>query len=312
MELILLRKETIGLKLVPSFSFIRYLFILLCFWLPLSAEPIKVADDLNNLILLGQPAKKIIALSPHLAELVFDAGAGEQLVATVEYADYPSVVKSVSRIGAYNALDKERLVALQPDIVLLWLSGNGEDKANQLKQLGINVYISEPRNLSDISKTILDIGKLAGSSDVAQSKAMEFDRKISHLQKRFGGAKPVTVFYQVWGQPLITVNQEQLINEVIELCGGINVFSGVPVLAPVVSTEELIVKNPQVIIGGARQGEKRQWLQQWKNWPSIKAVKNNHLYFISPDLLNRQTTRMLEGAGQLCTMLDNVRHSEYD
>lgn len=286
--------------------------LLICSFSPLFAQPVQVTDDLGQQLTLTKPADKIIALSPHLAELVFDAGAGKHLVATVEHADFPKAAKSLPRLGSYNALDFERLVALQPDIVLVWLSGNGDAPVKKLRQLGFNIYASEPRKLSDISKTIRNIGKLAGTTDIAETRAAQFDAQLMRLQQSYQQSRAISVFYQIWDKPLITINGEQLIDEVIQLCGGINIFASLPILAPTVSTEELILKNPQVIIGGAKPEKRIKWKQQWQQWPVIRAVKNDHYYFINPDLLSRQTTRMLGGAAELCSILDTVRNTDYD
>ena len=279
---------------------------------PLFAQSLQVTDDLGQQVTLTKPAGKIVALSPHLAELVFDAGAGKNLVATVEHADFPQAARFIPRLGSYNAVDFERLIALQPDIVLAWFSGNGETTVSKLRQLGFNVYVSEPRKLPDISKTIRNIGKLSGTLAIAEHTASQFDAGLEDLQRSHQQGSTISVFYQLWDKPLITINAEQLINEAIELCGGFNIFAGLPILAPTVSTEELILKNPQVIIGGAKAEDRKKWMQQWQQWPMIAAVKNNHHYFINPDLMSRQTSRMLDGAAELCSILNKVRKTDYD
>ncbi|NNJ91880.1 MAG: cobalamin-binding protein [Gammaproteobacteria bacterium] len=286
--------------------------ILVCCFSPLSAQSLQVTDDLGQKITITKPADKIVALSPHLAELVFDAGAGKHLLATVEHADFPRAAKLIPRLGSYNALDFEKLFALQPDIVLVWLSGNGDATVEKLRRLGFNVYVSEPRKLSDISKTIRNIGKLSGTLDIAEHRASKFDADLKVLQQRHQQSSTISIFYQLWDKPLITINEEQLIDEVIQLCGGLNIFAGLPILAPTVSTEELILKNPQVIIGGAKPQERKKWMQHWQQWSMIRAVQNNHHYFINPDLMSRQTTRMLDGAAELCSILDKVRNTDYD
>lgn len=279
---------------------------------PLFAQPIQVTDDLGQRLTLTEPADTIVALSPHLAELVFDAGAEAHLVAAVEHADFPQAAQQIPRIGSYNALDYEKLLALQPDIVLAWFSGNGDTTVKKLRQLGFNVYVSEPRQLSDISKTIRNIGRLTGTVAEAEITAGEFDAGLKHLQQSYQHRTKISVFYQLWDNPLITINGEQLISEVIRLCGGVNVFAAQSILAPTVSAEELILKNPEVIIGGAKAEERIKWKQQWQQWPMITAVKNHHHYFINPDLLSRQTTRMLDGASALCAILDKARNKEHE
>lgn len=268
---------------------------------------IQVNDDLGRTILLTQPAERIAALSPHLAELVFEAGAGNQLVATVEHADYPQQVNDVPKVGSHNAIDVERLVSYEPDIVLVWYSGTDKKLLDQLNRLGLTLYYSEPEQLSDISKAIRDIGQLAGTSEAARAVALAFDRELQLLRHQFSYRSKLDVFFQVWQQPLITLNGKQLVSRVIELCGGNNIFASENVIAPVISVESLFVSDPEVIIGTVIQDQQSNWMNSWRERTEMRAVKKNNLYFIEPDLLNRQTSRILLGAKQMCDYLDSAR-----
>ncbi len=256
---------------------------------------------------LQVPVQTIVTLSPHLAELVFAAGAGDKLIATVDHSDYPEKAKQVPALGAYNKWDVEQVLALNPDIVLAWQTANGEQPIKKLRQLGLKVYVSEPRAVEDVASTIRHIGLMTGNPQIAEQKADKYLQGMRRLEQQFAHRKPVDVFYQVWSNPLITINDQQLISRLIQLCGGRNSFGTLPVLAPTVSIESLIQANPDIIVGAAKAAEHGQWLQNWQQWPSIKAVKNSRLYFINPDLLNRQTTRMLDGATRLCTMIEQAR-----
>ena len=283
------------------------IFFILFLSAPVKAEIVTVYDDFGNSLSFDQPVKKIIVLSPHLTELVFEAGAQEKLVATVEFADYPPAAGQIPRIGSYNTWDVEKIVAMKPDIVLVWLSARGIEMLERLKQLGLRVYVSEPRKLSDISRTIRDIGIMSGSNDIAEKRAKEFERAIASLKGKYKNRKRVRLFYQVWRPPLVTINGKQLINQVFNLCGGENIFADLPALAPVISIESLLLENPDVILGGARQEDRQRWLHEWRKWPALNAVKNNNLFFVNPDLLSRQTSRMLQGAYQVCDQLEQVR-----
>ncbi len=273
-----------------------------------SFATISVTDDLGARLTLEQPATRIVTLSPHLTELVFEAGAQHRLVATVDFADYPEAAKQIVRVGSHNTWDVEKIVAMQPDVVLVWLSAKGMDAVKHLRDLGLKVYVSEPRSLADISRTIRDIGSMADTQALARKKAQQFDTAIAALRHKYQHQNKIRLFYQVWEKPLITINDKQLISQVFKLCGGENVFADLHALAPVVSTEALLQANPQLIIGGARENEKQDWLTAWKKWPTLEAVKKDNLYFINPDLLNRQSSRMLQGAQQVCEILEQVRN----
>lgn len=289
----------------------RYLTVILILLSSAVYAQQPVIDDLGYEVKTGQ-VNKIVALSPHLAEMVFTAGAGDKLIATVDHADYPEAAKSIPSLGPYNAWGYEQVLALKPDLVLIWLTANGPHVAERLKQLGLNVYVSEPRDFKTIARTILDIGQLAGTQAIANQHASTFMQAIRHLEIENREKSELSVFYQVWQKPLYTINGDQMISKVIDLCGGRNIFTGLTSLAPVVSFEALLAENPDVIIGGARPAEKQHWLEHWQNWNSLKAVASNNLYFINPDLLNRQTTRILQGARQLCSVLNKARREQLE
>ena len=291
---------------------LKPVFLLIVLYAQSTFAQITVVDDLNNEIILDKPVKSIITLSPHLTELTFNAGAEPLLKATVEHSDYPEQAKTIPSLGAYNHWDIEQVLLLKPDIVLAWQTANGDEPINKLRQLGIKVYVSEPRKIKDIALTIKNIGLMAGTTDVADKTANTFIQSMQQLGDQYAEQKPVKVFYQVWSNPLVTVNGEQLISALIRMCGGKNVFADIDNLAPTIGQEDLIDANPQVIIGGARDGEHGNWLAEWRQWSSIDAVQHEQLYFIHPDLLNRQTTRMLQGAQQLCTYIDNARQLSND
>lgn len=288
----------------------KLLFLLLIslFASALQADTLlSVTDDLGREVRLDKPATRLIALSPHLAELAFAAGAGDKLVATVRYADYPEAAIKLPRVGGFNSWDLEEIVSYKPDLVLVWFSAGGDALIKKLTQLGIPVYVSEPRKLTDISRSIRDIGQLVANASKAEKAADKLDQGFVNLTAKYRASDKVSVYYQVWDKPMITINGQQLISEILSLCGAVNVFAELSTLAPVISTEALIKANPQVMVGGRKPAESQSWLENWQRWPAIDAVKNDRLFFIDPDLLNRQTARMLQGAAELCQQLDKAR-----
>ena len=271
---------------------------------------ISVTDDAGNRLTLAQPAMRIISLAPHVTELLFAAGAGEQLVGTVEHSDYPQAAKNITRIGSHNAIDLERIVALKPDLIVVWQSGTAVAPVEKLRQLGLPVYASEPETLQDIARNLRDLGTLAGTQASANTASNAFLEKLSQLKLRYAAEKTVSVFYQVWHQPMMTVNGAHMISQVIELCGGHNVFADLPALAPKISLESVLLKDPQVIIGGSVVEANPDWKKDWDKWPQIRAVKEQQIFYINPDYLQRQTPRILEGAELLCEKLESVRKSK--
>lgn len=283
----------------------RALFFV-CLMAGVAQADVQVVDDVGQKIMLQQTAKRIVSLAPHITELLFNAGATNQLVGTVSFSDYPQQAKNIQRIGSYNEFDLERIVALQPDLIVAWESGNTMTRIDQVKALGFPVFINEPRSFSDIEKSLRKLGVLLGTEAAAKKAADNFNAAIQQLMTKNKQKAAVSVFYQVWNEPLFTVNGKHLISKVIEACGGVNVFKGVPSLSPQISVEAVIQRNPDVIVAGMNKG-RTHWLDEWKKWRGIKAVKDGHLYPIDADLIVRHTPRILLGTEKMCEILDQVR-----
>lgn len=271
------------------------------------AAPQSVSDDLGGSVSLSQPAQRIVSLAPHATEMLFAAGLGTHLVGAVSYSDYPEAARSIPRVGSYDNPDLERILALKPDLVVAWYSGNPPRPLETLQRLGIAVYQSEPREFEQIPATIEKLGVLGGSRPIASANAAEFRRQLEQLRRHHAEARPIRVFYQLWQQPLMTANNEHLIGKVITLCGGRNVFGTLGQLTPTVSLEAVLAAGPEVIVASGMDTARPEWLDEWRRWPQLPAVQHNALYFIAPDLIQRHSPRILLGARQLCEQLDDAR-----
>ncbi|MBQ0719857.1 MAG: cobalamin-binding protein [Gammaproteobacteria bacterium] len=280
--------------------------LVLCLAGPVRAQ-ISVTDSSGTALTLGQPAQRIVSLSPHLTELLFAVGAGEQIVGTVEYSDYPPVALQIPRVGAYNSISYEAIVNLAPDLVLAWQTGNGGEMIARLKALGLKVYVDEPDTLAAIEQTLEQLGRLSGRQSQAEQVAAQYRHKLLDLRRRYSQQQPLSVFYQIWNEPLLTINGEHLISEVTTLCGGRNVFATALPLVPKLSVESVIALNPQVIVASGEELQRRAWLKAWQAWPMLDAVKSKRLYFVPASVLQRHTPRILEGAEILCEQLEAAR-----
>lgn len=272
-----------------------------------SAAPLKLVDDAGRAVVLNLPAARIVALSPHVTELVFAAGAGNKLVGVSSFSDYPAAAKRIPHVGDGGKADAERLLALKPDLIIGWHSGNSAADIATLERLGIPVFLTEPRRLDDIPRLLEIIGKLAGTEQAAILAAEDFRADVAELKRRYAGRQPVRVFYEIWQEPLITVSGAHLISDVIRLCGGRNIFAGVSSLTPTVAVESVLAEDPEaIIVSGALYAE-RGPLEGWQRYTHLAAVRRGHVFFIHPDLIQRQTPRILQGAQQLCEQIEQVR-----
>jgi iron complex transport system substrate-binding protein len=255
---------------------------------------------------LRAPPARLIALSPHLAELVFAAGAGAQLAAVVSYSDYPQAATTLPTVGDAARIDLERVISLKPDLILSWRSGNPAAEVERLERRGFAVFVTEPRTLADIPRILRTIGVLAGTQAAAEVAAIHVESELARLRARYMKREPVRVFYEIWHYPLLTINNEHLINDIIELCGGVNVFAAAPVLTPSVSLEAVVAARPQVVLGGSSASTPQELKAQWER-TRVRAFRDLPVLHVPPDLIQRQTPRVVEGARQVCEHLEQVR-----
>ncbi|MDE0930842.1 MAG: cobalamin-binding protein [Halioglobus sp.] len=271
------------------------------------AQAITVLDFSGREVTLDQPAKRIVALAPHIVENLYSAGAGDKLVGVVSYSNFPDEAKNVPEVGTYNAFSLEQVLALKPDLVVMWGSGNGMQTLSKFEALGIPVYVSELRQLSDVPKSIRNLSQLAGTPAIGEAEASRIETELDALHRRYGEKRSLSVLYQIWNDPLQTVNGEHLISEIISLCGGYNVFGDARSLAPRVSIESVLLRDPAAIVASGMGEARPEWLDEWRAYPSLTAVADEALLFVNPDHLQRPSARIVLGARSLCQQLDQVR-----
>lgn len=284
------------------------LLIYSLFLIPLSSgAALAVLDSTGSQIKLEEPARRIISLAPHTTELLFAAGAGQWVVGAVSYSDYPQAALKIPRIGGYQSLDFETIVRLKPDLIIAWKSGNSASAIEKLHKLGFPVFVTEARELEDIPALLAAISTLTATQQQGNRAVKQFNTHLSQLRQRYASVKKVKVFYQIWRQPLMTVNQDHLISKVIDLCGGINIFSGLTQLAGSVGIEGVLDRNPDVILINGQGERYQQWSADWWQWNQMTAVKNRHVFEINPDTMSRHSPRILLGADEVCSRLDSIR-----
>ena len=286
-----------------------FLSISLIIAVQFSHADIEEIDDGGYTVRLSQPAQRIVSLAPNITEILFYIGAGKQVVGAGEYSNYPPPAKDIMRVNNHATANYELILSLQPDLVIAWQSGNGETVINRIRELGIPIFLVETRHLDDIPNLYLQLGRLTGQSAYSQEKAQQFAQRL-HKLRASNKTKPVIkAFYQVWSDPLITLNGEHIISDVIALCGGKNIFSQAIPLVPYVNIESLLAANPQVIIAGGGEQERQKQILKWQQWPSISAVSNQHIFTIPADLMQRHSERILDGAEIMCRHFDHARSS---
>ncbi|MCH2485719.1 MAG: helical backbone metal receptor, partial [Gammaproteobacteria bacterium] len=172
----------------------------------LKAEPISIIDDAGNTITLSGPVHRVISLAPALTEIIYHVGGGNRLVGTVEHSDYPAAARNIQRIGAHDRFDFETILALQPDLILAWASGNPANQLSRLEKLGLLVYRAEPGTLESLASTIQQIGKVVGNAHEGVARSLGRVITANGLKQEFSHRQNLTVVDQVWHEPIITLN----------------------------------------------------------------------------------------------------------
>jgi iron complex transport system substrate-binding protein len=269
---------------------------------------VRVVDDLGREIVLDAPAQRIVSLAPHNTENLFTAGAGKYIVGTVDHSDFPESALYIARVGNYKQVNIEAVLGLKPDLIIAWSTGNTDESIERLIDLGIPVFYSEPTTFELIISNIERFSQLTAEYENTEPRIQEMRQLHQRLIDDYASKSPVTVYYQVWDQPLITLNGDHSVSRAFEVCGGINVFSDEPTIAPRINIEGVIAKNPQLILlAGHNNTQSLSWVEGWMKWPAIEAVSHDQVKHIDADVVNRPTRRFLEGTREICELIDAAR-----
>lgn len=252
-------------------------------------------------------AQRIISLAPHITEMLYSAGAGRKIVGVVAYSDFPKAALNLPIIGSYNAINLEEIIQLNPDLILGWHSGNRLQDIQRLKELGFKILQSDVTTLDDIPNEIERLGQLAGTQIQAIATANTLRQRLSEIRQHYQHVEPISSFYQIWSQPIITMNGTQFISQALNACGATNVYSDLKPLTAEVSLESVLERNPQVFLLGGQKAFQKGWLKSWEKYASLQAVKNQQIYLLNNNLYQRPTARLINALPGLCQNIETAR-----
>ena len=254
-----------------------------------------------------EAAQRIVTLSPHLAELVFAVGAGDQVVGVSAYTDYPDAAAALPVVGDAFNLDQEQLTLLEPDVLLAWDTGTPAHVIDELRSLGYPVEVVTTTALGDISVALERIGELTGHQASSASAAAAFESGLAEIAQGAEGASSISVFYQVDARPLYTINGTHFVSQLISLCGGRNIFEDLDGLAPLVSVEAVLERNPEVMLASTDAGDAA--FDEWDRWTDMAANRFRNRFLMPANDIGRPTPRLLDGAQAVCRALDEGRRN---
>jgi iron complex transport system substrate-binding protein len=253
----------------------------------------------------SEPRQRIVTLAPNLAELVYAAGAGDLLVGVSAYSDFPPEALDLPVVGDAFMIDQERLSMLEPDLLLVWHGGTPAHVVDELRAAGYNVRVMRTNTLDDVARSIIEIGSLAGRQESAQQAVEVYTKELDRIRSTQVTKATIRVFYQVSRRPLFTVSSGHYISELIELCGGTNVFADLGDLAPTIGVEAVVERDPEVMMASMDAGEDA--FAEWQRWPDIAANRYGNHFQMPADEIGRATPRLVHAAVSVCDALDEAR-----
>ena len=260
-----------------------------------------VTDDFGRHVTVSYPPQRIVSLAPGANAMLSAAGAGRQLVATIAYSGQPAAEERLPKIGTPDAIDVERLIALRPDVVVVWPDGNNPAQIATIERLGIPVYRQEAVTLDGIGDSLRRLGRLTGTGGVADREASALQAKLASLRREYSDLRPEpTVLLEVWNRPLYTVGGQELMSDALGVCGARNAFADLPQRAPAIGVEAVFARNPDIIIAAAPPGKGASWLAQWRRFPSLKAVRGGRLMAFEDQRLSGLGPGVVDATAAMC------------
>jgi len=269
------------------------------------AAPISIKDDLDRTVELKHPAQRIVTLAPSLTELAFSVGAGDRVVGVSAYSDYPAEAKKLPQVSTAASLSIEAIAALKPDLVLAWRDSVRREDIERITNFGAAVFVAQSRNFEDVPRLLRAIGMLAGGDGA--TPAAQFEAKLARVRRDYAGKRSLGAILEIWNRPLTTIAGRHFMNEALEICGARNVFQDLPGVAPVVPWEEVYRRDPDLVVGASSAASAGEFRAQWRERPTLAAVKSGRLVFVEADRIQRLTARTPDGIAALCEAIERVR-----
>ena len=271
------------------------------------AAPLVITDDTGKTVTLSAIPTRVVSLAPGATEMLFAAGAGKHVIATVEYSDEPPAAKQVPRIGDVVAIDMERLVALRPEVAVVWPGGGNPAQIEEISRMHIPMYRQQVNSLADIASSLRRLGALAGTRNVAEQAAQKIETRLATLTRTYGSSQHPSVLMEVWNHPFYTVGGTHLMSDALRICGARNVFGDLKELGPVIDVEAIVARDPDIIVAAAPPGAGAEWLADWKRFTTLRAVRNGNLIAFEDQRLTRLGPSVIDATEALCKALAKAR-----
>jgi iron complex transport system substrate-binding protein len=284
------------------------LLVLALLAVPAIAAPTRsVRDDAHELVTVSTAGCRIVSLAPGTTAMLYAAGAGHCLVGTIAHSDEPAEAAKVPIVGDAETLDFEQLIALRPTAVVVAVDVVQRARIDRIRALKIPVYQVHVTRLVDMADSVRRLGELAGTAPQARRAADGLRAEFEAIGARYRGRKPLRVLYQIWDQPIYTIGGRHVISDALKLCGADNIFADLATAAPAVTREAAVLRDPDLIIISAPPQSSAEWLAQWRRFPTMSAVRSDHVLPYSDARMDRMGPSVLAAAASLCELVDGAR-----
>lgn len=264
---------------------------------------VAVPDDTGQTVLFPNTPTRIASLAPGATEMLFAAGAGNHVIATVEYSDEPAAAMQVPRIGDVVSIDMEKLLALRPEVAVVWPGGGNPAQIEEIGRMGIRIYRQQVNALADLPGSLRRLGALAGTSAVAEQAARDIERRLAALSRTYEKGRNPSVLLEVWNHPVYTIGGTHLMSDALRICGARNVFGDLHELGPAIDVEAVVARNPDIIVAAAPPGAGPEWLADWKRFTTLRAVRTGNLISFEDPRLVRLGPSIIDATEGLCKAL---------
>ena len=262
-------------------------------------------DALGRKITLDEEPQRIVSLAPSITEILYYLGLGDRVVGVTQFSYYPPEATLKPKVGSYVDVNVEKILTLSPDLVIGTMDGNEAEKVYLLEEAGIAVFIINPRNVREAIETVATVGHVCGVPEKGVALSQQLSQRVDDIIAKIRGRTKPLVFLQINLKPIMTVNRNTYIHDLIELAGGENMAKDESITYPRISLEEVIRRKAEVIIiiSMERDGQFEEAKLDWQRWTTIPAVKNGRVHLVNADIIDQPSPRVVEGLEALARLL---------
>ncbi len=291
-------------KNYPAFG-LKFFCLLLILLLPVAVSARTVTDETGVTLEIPDSPQRILPLTPSLSETLFALGLDDRIVGVTEFATYPKAARKKPKVGTFFNPSLEKILALEPDLVIVGSEHQDGKTSSALKKFGIPVYRVKPVNLNSIYLSISNLGEITGTLKRAQKVILRMKKQVAVIERRVAGLRPQRVFYQVGIDPIVTANRQTFAADLIRRAGGVLVTADNPIRYPTYAIEKIIVDAPEVIIISSMSPNTnyQRFRLSWQRWRTIPAVRNDRIYVVDSDMVDRPSPRIVDGLAKMAEFI---------